>query len=268
MPRALASEEQGAAFPGVRIVDRPAIEVRGVSKSFVVPHEQSARLKEYFVRPFRKRTYDRNQALDDVSLSIPRGEFFGIIGRNGSGKSTLLRVLAGIYRADSGTVELDGIVSPFIELGIGFNMELSARENIYVNGTVIGLTHREIDERLEAIVGFAELDRFIDQQVKNYSSGMLMRLAYSVAVQVTFDILLIDEVLAVGDVNFQMKCFETFRQLREERKTVVFVSHDLGVVREFCDRVMLIDGGRTQAIGKPDEIVDLYERHERAVVGV
>ena len=249
-------------------MDRPAIEVRGVSKSFVVPHEQSARLKEYFVRPFRKRTYDRNQALDDVSLSIPRGEFFGIIGRNGSGKSTLLRVLAGIYRADSGTVELDGIVSPFIELGIGFNMELSARENIYVNGTVIGLTHREIDERLEAIVGFAELDRFIDQQVKNYSSGMLMRLAYSVAVQVTFDILLIDEVLAVGDVNFQMKCFETFRQLREERKTVVFVSHDLGVVREFCDRVMLIDGGRTQAIGEPDEIVDLYERHERAVVGV
>jgi len=249
-------------------VDRPAIEVRGVSKSFVVPHEQSTRLKEYFARPFRKRTYDRNQALDDVSLSIPRGEFFGIIGRNGSGKSTLLRVLAGIYRADSGTVELDGIVSPFIELGIGFNMELSARENIYVNGTVIGLTHREIDERLEAIVGFAELDRFIDQQVKNYSSGMLMRLAYSVAVQVTFDILLIDEVLAVGDVNFQRKCFETFRQMREERKTVVFVSHDLGVVREFCDRVMLIDGGRTQAIGEPDEIVDLYERHERAVAGV
>jgi ABC-type polysaccharide/polyol phosphate transport system ATPase subunit len=248
-------------------VERPAIEVGGVSKTFIVPHERHARLKEYFVRPFRRRAYDRNVALDNVSLKIAPGEFFGIIGRNGSGKSTLLRILAGIYRADSGTVELNGIVSPFIELGVGFNFELTARDNIYLNGTLIGLSRREIDERLDAIVRFAELERFLDQQVKNFSSGMMMRLAYSISVQVTFDILLVDEVLAVGDANFKTKCFETFRQMREERKTVVFVSHDLKSVQEFCDRVLLLDGGRTLAIGEPDEIVDLYERRVRAVAG-
>jgi ABC-type polysaccharide/polyol phosphate transport system ATPase subunit len=245
-------------------VERPAIEVRGVSKTFVVPHERQARLKEYFVRPFRKRASERNVALDDVSVAIAPGEFFGIIGRNGSGKSTLLRVLAGIYRADSGTVELSGIVSPFIELGVGFNYELSARDNIYLNGTLIGLTGSEIDERLPAIVGFAELERFIDQQVKNFSSGMLMRLAYSISVQVTFDILLIDEVLAVGDADFKAKCFDTFRQMRADRKTVVFVSHDLVSVQQFCDRAMLLEDGRSQGIGAPDEIVGLYERRVRA----
>jgi ABC-type polysaccharide/polyol phosphate transport system ATPase subunit len=214
-------------------VDRPAIEVHGVSKTFVVPHERHARLKEYFAMPTRRRSYDYNVALDGIDLTIPSGEFFGVIGRNGSGKSTLLRILAGIYEADSGTVQLNGIVSPFIELGVGFHMELSARDNIYLNGTLIGLSTSEIDERLDAIVGFAELERFLDQQVKNFSSGMLMRLAYSIAVQVSFDILLVDEVLAVGDVEFQQKCFDTFRRMREERKTVVFVSHDLESVRDF-----------------------------------
>jgi ABC-type polysaccharide/polyol phosphate transport system ATPase subunit len=249
-------------------VERPAIEVRGVSKTFVVPHERQARLKEYVVRPFRKRAYDRNVALEDVNVAIASGEFFGVIGRNGSGKSTLLRILAGIYRADSGTVELSGVVSPFIELGVGFNYELSARDNIYLNGTLIGLTRPEIDERLPAIVGFAELERFVDQQVKNFSSGMLMRLAYSISVQVTFDILLIDEVLAVGDADFKVKCFDTFRQMRADRKTVVFVSHDLRSVQQFCDRAMLLEDGRMEAIGESDEIVRLYERRVRAAAGL
>lgn len=245
-------------------MERPAIDVRVVSKTFAVPHQRHARAKEYFVRPFRRQAYDRNVALDDVSLSIARGEFFGIIGGNGSGKSTLLRILAGIYRADSGRVELNGIGSPFIELGVGFNFELTARDNIYLNGTLIGLSRQEIDERLDAIVAFAELERFLDQQVKNFSSGMMMRLAYSISVQVTFDILLIDEVLAVGDVDFKAKCFRTFREMREERKTVVFVSHDLASVQEFCDRALLLDDGRALAIGDPGETVELYERRVRA----
>jgi ABC-2 type transport system ATP-binding protein len=240
----------------------PAIELSSVSKSFVVPHEDRSRLKEYFVQPFRPRTSDYNEALREVTLSVAEGEFFGIIGRNGSGKSTLLKILAGIYRADTGLVRVTGIMSPFIELGIGFNTELSARDNVYINGILIGLTRRQIDERLDQIFEFAELERFIDQKVKNYSSGMLLRLAYSIAVQVTFDILLIDEVLAVGDVNFQAKCFETFRQMRKDGKTVVFVSHNLDAVLRFCDRVVLLDRGVIQGIGDPDEIVELYKSRE------
>jgi ABC-type polysaccharide/polyol phosphate transport system ATPase subunit len=239
-------------------VDPVAIEARGVSKAFIVPHERSLRLKEYFAQPFRERTYDRNEALKEMSLSIPQGEFFGIVGPNGSGKSTLLKILAGIYRPDSGSVHVHGAVSPFIELGVGFNFELSARDNIEINGTLVGLTRRQIAERFDGILAFAELERFVDQQLKNYSSGMLMRLAYSIAVQVPFDILLIDEVLAVGDAAFQEKCFETFRQLRSDGKTVVFVSHDLDAVKSFCDRAMLIEHGVCQGIGNPVEIVERY----------
>ena len=244
---------------------RLAIDVTNVSKTFTVPHEPRLRLKEYFAQPFRERTYDRNEALKNISVSIPHGEFFGIIGRNGSGKSTLLKVLAGIYRSDSGVVRIDGLLSPFIELGVGFNLELSARDNIHVNGTLIGLTGRQIAERFDHILAFAELERFVDQQLKNYSSGMLMRLAYSIAVQVPFEILLVDEVLAVGDASFQAKCAETFRQMRIDGKTVVFVSHGLDAVRSFCDRVMLIEDGACLGIGEPDEIVDLYEDRERAL---
>jgi ABC-type polysaccharide/polyol phosphate transport system ATPase subunit len=237
-----------------------------VSKTFVVPHERRSRLKEHAVRPFRDRVYDRNEALKNLSLTVPHGEFFGVIGRNGSGKSTLLKVLAGIYRPDSGVVRIDGFLSPFIELGVGFNPELSARDNIEINGTLIGLTRAQLRDRFDAILAFAELERFVDQQLKNYSSGMLMRLAYGIAVQVPFEILLVDEVLAVGDVSFQEKCFETFRQMRRENKTVVFVSHNLAAVRGFCDRVMLIENGVCEAVGDPNEIVDLYEGREMSKV--
>jgi ABC-2 type transport system ATP-binding protein len=237
---------------------RLAIEARRITKTFQIPHDQRTMLKEYFLHPFRRMTYERNAALKDVSLEIEEGEFFGVIGPNGSGKSTLLRILAGIYRPDSGSVRVSGLLSPFIELGVGFNMELTARDNIRVNATLLGLSKRELDQRFDDIVAFSELERFIDQKLKNYSSGMLLRLAYSIAIQVPFDILLLDEVLAVGDQSFQEKCFDTFDRFREQGKTIVFVSHDLGSVRNFCDRALLLSAGQIQALGPADDVVDSY----------
>jgi ABC-type polysaccharide/polyol phosphate transport system ATPase subunit len=235
-----------------------AIEVAGVSKSFRLPHEQRTFLKEYFTHPFRRTTYERNDALRDVTFSVEEGEFFGVIGPNGSGKSTLLRILAGIYVPDSGVVRVSGLLSPFIELGVGFNTELSARDNIRINGTLLGLSRRELDARFDDIVGFAELERFVDQKLKNYSSGMLVRLAYSIAIQVDFDILLLDEVLAVGDESFQKKCFETFRRFRADEKTIVLVTHALETVEEFADRALLLMNGKVQASGSPDQVIATY----------
>ena len=235
-----------------------AVEVAGVSKSFRLPHQQQTTIKEHFLHPFRRVTYETQRALGNVSFAIEPGEFFGIIGPNGSGKSTLLKILAGIYRQDSGTVRIDGLLSPFIELGVGFNFELNARDNVRVNGTLLGLSRRELDARFDEIIAFAELERFVDQQLKNYSSGMLLRLAYSIAIQVDFDILLLDEVLAVGDQSFQAKCFETFKTMREAGKTIIFVSHDLVSVERFCDRALLLRDGRMRALGTPDEVIARY----------
>jgi ABC-type polysaccharide/polyol phosphate transport system ATPase subunit len=237
---------------------RTAIDVNAVSKTFWIPHEQRARLKEYVVHPFRRVVHERNDVLRDVSFSVETGEFFGVIGPNGSGKSTLLKVLAGIYRADAGHVRISGRLSPFIELGVGFNPEFSARTNIEVNGMLMGLTRRQVAERFDAILEFAGLERFVDQQLKNYSSGMLLRLAYSVAIQVPSEILLLDEALAVGDAEFQQKCFDTFEQMRLDGKTVVFVSHDLSAVSRFCDRALLLRHGEVAAIGDPDDVIDEY----------
>lgn len=245
---------------------RPAVELRHVSKSFRLPHQQFTTFKEHFKHPLTRATYERQQALDDVSFEIEESEFLGIIGANGSGKSTLLKVLAGIYRADSGSVDVRGRMSPFIELGVGFNPELNARDNILVNGTLLGMTRREIADKLDEIVAFAELERFVDQKLKNYSSGMQLRLAYSIAIQVPFDILLLDEVLAVGDERFQEKCFATFEQMKRERKTIVLVSHDLETVRRFADRVLLLRNTRVAAIGAPDDVIAEYRR--RADVAV
>jgi ABC-type polysaccharide/polyol phosphate transport system ATPase subunit len=239
-----------------------AIDVRNVSKTFQIPHERQTMFKERFLHPLRRHTYERNDALRDVSFSIDRGEFFGIIGANGSGKSTLLRILANIYRPDSGGVRVDGLVSPFIELGVGFNLELTARDNVWINGTLLGLTRRDLDSRFDAIIRFAELERFVDQKLKNFSSGMQLRLAYSIAIQVPFDILLLDEVLAVGDESFQEKCFATFEEMRAQSKTVVFVSHDLDAVKRFCGRVLLLRNGAVEAIGETEAVVELYRREE------
>jgi len=243
-------------------VEPAAIEVAGVSKAFLIPHEQRLRLKEFFAHPRRRTTYERNDALKAVTFNIASGEFFGIVGPNGCGKSTLLKILARIYRADAGTVRVRGSLSPFIELGVGFNFELSARENIEINALLLGLSPRELEERFDSILAFAELERFVDQQLKNYSTGMVLRLAYSIAIQVPFDILLLDEVLAVGDESFQAKCFDTFERFRAEGKTVVFVSHDLHSVLRFCDRALYLDRGTIRRIGDPQDVVDAYRNRD------
>jgi ABC-type polysaccharide/polyol phosphate transport system ATPase subunit len=242
-----------------------AVVVDDVSKAFSIPHQQRTTVKEYFLHPLRRTTHERQAALSNVSFEVPSGEFFGIIGPNGSGKSTLLKILGGIYREDTGSVTIDGRLSPFIELGVGFNHELSARDNVRINATLLGLTLKEVRNRFDDIVAFAELERFVDQKLKNFSSGMQLRLAYSIAIQVDFDILLLDEVLAVGDQSFQEKCFATFERMRREGKTIVFVSHDLASVSRFCDRVLLLRSGRMEAIGDPASVIDKYLAREQGL---
>ncbi len=250
-------------------VDRPlgpatgapvAVEAAGLKKSFRIPTHRVDSFKERMVRPFASRDFRELRALDGVSFEIRQGEFFGIVGRNGSGKSTLLKLLASIYRADAGTIRMAGRLAPFIELGVGFNPELTARENVVLNGVMMGLTPQETRNRLDAIVEFAELKEFVDLKLKNYSSGMLVRLAFSLLMEVDADILLIDEVLAVGDAAFQQKCADAFRQMKAEGKTVVLVTHEMSTVEDYCHRAMLIDGGHVQYLGDPAEVGRRYLR--------
>jgi ABC-type polysaccharide/polyol phosphate transport system ATPase subunit len=240
------------------VTERPAIGVENVSKAFLLPHQRRTSVKQMFLHPLQKMEYERNEALSDVSFSVEAGECFGIVGPNGSGKSTLLKILAGIYRADSGFLRVAGRLSPFIELGVGFNPDLTARDNIRINGTLLGLSPKELAARFDDIVGFAELERFVDQKLRNYSSGMHVRLAFSIAIQVPFDILLLDEVLAVGDQSFQEKCYETFETMKREGKTIVFVSHDLPSVARFCDRAILLRAGRVEDSGTAEDVVEQY----------
>jgi ABC-type polysaccharide/polyol phosphate transport system ATPase subunit len=235
------------------------IDVTDVHKTFLLPHQQRTTFKEYFLHPLKRTTYERQEALNGVSFTVDESEFFGIIGPNGSGKSTLLKIIAGIYRQDAGTVRVNGLLSPFIELGVGFNPELTARDNVRINATLLGFSKRELNRKFDEIIEFAELERFVDQKLKNFSSGMQVRLAYSIAIQVPFDILLLDEVLAVGDQAFQEKCFATLDQIRDAGKTLVFVSHDLDSVRRLCDRALMIQEGVIKALGPADEVVDAYE---------
>jgi ABC-type polysaccharide/polyol phosphate transport system ATPase subunit len=236
----------------------PAIEVDHISKSFKIPHEQQTTFKELFLHPLRRPSFEVNQALQELTFEVAEGEMLGIIGPNGSGKSTLLKLIAGIYKPDGGAIRVNGKLSPFIELGVGFNPELNARDNVEVNGTLLGLSRRDLQERFDEILAFAELERFVDQKLKNFSSGMLTRLAYSTAIQVPFDILLLDEVLAVGDQSFQQKCYDTFQEMRRGGKTIVFVSHDLASVVRWCDRVLLLRGGAAEILGPPAEVVGRY----------
>jgi ABC-type polysaccharide/polyol phosphate transport system ATPase subunit len=242
----------------------PIIEASDLSKSFSLPHEHRTTFKEHFLHPFRRVDYERNDALRGISFEVEKGEFFGVVGPNGSGKSTLLKILAGIYPPDGGELHVRGKLSPFIELGVGFNMELSARDNVRINSTLLGLSKAELRERYDSIVEFSELERFMDQKLKNFSSGMQVRLAYSIAIQAVFDILLLDEVLAVGDQAFQEKCFATFEGFRTAGKTVVFVSHDLESVRQYCQRTMLLEYGTLAALGPTDDVVDRYEARPHA----
>jgi len=238
------------------------IRVENVYKDFILPHEKNGSVKGVFTSMFSKATKKKEtqHALKDISFAIKKGEFFGIVGRNGSGKSTLLKILAGIYQPTKGKVTTSGKLVPFIELGVGFNPELSGRDNVYLNGAVLGFSAKEVDAMYEEIVDFAELRRFMDQKLKNYSSGMQVRLAFSMAVRANADILLIDEVLAVGDADFQRKCFKYFKKLKQNKKTVIFVSHDMGAVREYCDRAMLINDSKVVDIGSTDKIAQQYTR--------
>jgi ABC-type polysaccharide/polyol phosphate transport system ATPase subunit len=236
----------------------PAVSVEGVSKTFRLPHQQYSTLKERALHPLRRTTYDELRAVQDISLQIAEGEFFGIVGRNGSGKSTLLKCIAGIYRVDTGRISIAGRLSPFIELGVGFNPDLNARDNVIINAIMLGLSRKQAQERFEHVVAFAELEGFMDLRLKNYSSGMLVRLAFATAIQVDAEILLIDEVLAVGDAAFQQKCFEEFFRLKREGKTIIFVSHDMYSVERFCNRAMLMEHGRMTQIGDPRVIGRAY----------
>jgi ABC-type polysaccharide/polyol phosphate transport system ATPase subunit len=236
----------------------PAVTVQGLSKRFKLPHRQYSTFKERALHPFASRTFDTLHAVDDVTIEIAQGEFFGIVGRNGSGKSTLLKCLAGIYEADAGHATIHGRLSPFIELGVGFNPDLTARDNVIINAIMLGLTRKEARERFDEIIAFAELEEFLDLKLKNYSSGMSVRLAFSVAIQVDADVLLVDEVLAVGDAAFQQKCFEQFHRLKDAGKTIVFVTHDMSAVERFCDRAMLLERGRILSLGEPHAIARAY----------
>jgi ABC-type polysaccharide/polyol phosphate transport system ATPase subunit len=236
----------------------PAIVADSVSKTFRVPEERTHTLKERALHPLHRARHQSFPALNDVSFAVRRGEFFGIAGRNGSGKSTLLKCLAGIYGVDSGRIWMNGRLSPFIELGVGFNQDLAARDNVVLNGIMMGLSPREARARYDAVLDFAELREFEELKLKNYSSGMYVRLAFSVAIQVDADILLVDEVLAVGDAAFAQKCFDVFNRMRDEGRTIVFVTHDMGTLNRFCHRALLLERGSVVHLGEPHEVADRY----------
>jgi len=236
-----------------------AVIVKNLCKSFKLPHEQHSGIKQRIINIFKGiKGYEIQKVLDDVSFEIKKGEFFGIVGRNGSGKSTLLKILAGIYVPDKGLVQVKGSLTPFIELGVGFNPELTGRENVFLNGALLGFSEVEMNEMYGSIVEFAELESFMDQKLKNYSSGMQVRLAFSIAIRARSDILLVDEVLAVGDAAFQSKCFDYFYKLKKSDTTVIFVSHDQGALERFCDRCILLDKGMNISYGETKKVLSKY----------
>lgn len=244
-----------------------AVVVKDLHKSFRLPYEQSSGVKQLLVNFLkRKKGYEIQYVLKGVSFEIKKGEFFGIVGRNGSGKSTLLKLLAGIYVPDKGLVQVNGSLTPFIELGVGFNQELTGYENVFLNGALLGFSKKEMLEMYDDIVEFAELERFMDQKLKNYSSGMQVRLAFSIAIRAKTDILLLDEVLAVGDAAFQQKCYNYFEELKKEQKTVIFISHDMGAVQRFCNEAVYIDKGHITHRGTASDIVSVYTADNLEVV--
>jgi lipopolysaccharide transport system ATP-binding protein len=246
-----------------------AVMVEHIWKTFQIPHEKRTTFFENLMGLMRPNNYETFSVLKDISFQVEAGECVGIIGDNGSGKSTLLKIIANILRASKGTVRVKGKMTPFLELGVGFHPDMTARENIGVYGTIMGLSRREIDERIDDVIDFAGLHRFEDTKLKNLSSGMQVRLAFSTAIQTNPDVLLVDEVLAVGDMEFQQKCFDVFNRYRKEGVTILFVSHDLGAVRRFCDRTLLLGGGEQRAFGETGEILDkyVYGENERSLEG-
>lgn len=246
-----------------------AVAFQGVSKRFVIDRNRSRTFQEVMVNLLRRRS-EREQfwALRDVSFEVPVGKTVGIIGNNGSGKSTTLKIVSGILRPSAGAVEVNGRVSALLELGAGFHPDLTGRENIFLSGTILGMTQAEMRRRFDGIVAFSELERFIDMPVKHYSSGMYMRLAFSVATSVEPDILLVDEVLAVGDSSFQKRCFERIRSFQKAGRTILFVSHDLAAVTETCSTVVWLQGGRVKAVGSPHQTINDYLESTSQPLGI
>lgn len=239
--------------------DSIAIKVENVSKTFKLPHDKATSIKSSLINFIKRRHgYELQHALESINFEVKKGEFYGIVGRNGGGKSTLLKIISGIYTPTEGNVQVNGKLTPFIELGVGFNPELSGRENVYLNGALLGFNRKEMAGMYDEIVSFAELERFMDQKLKNYSSGMQVRLAFSIAIRAESDILVMDEVLAVGDAAFQKKCFEVFRELKKQGRTIILVTHDMGNVEKFCDRVLVINKGEQLAITTPAEAASTY----------
>lgn len=240
-----------------------SITVDSVGKTFRLPHNRQNSIKNSVINLVKggDRTYETQEVFKDVSFEIKKGEFFGIVGRNGSGKSTLLKMLAGIYQPTSGQITVNGSLTPFIELGVGFNPELTGRENVFLNGALLGFSRDEMNSMYDDIVAFAELERFMDQKLKNYSSGMQVRLAFSIAIRAKTDILLIDEVLAVGDQSFQEKCFDYFSEIKKSNTTVIFVTHDMSNVERYCDRVFIIDkNSKYNGLYSVNEAVHIYNQ--------
>lgn len=236
-----------------------AVKVEHVSKSFKLPTESSQSLRTTLVNLFKGvKGYVEHQVLQDISFEVEKGDFFGIVGRNGSGKSTLLKILSQIYVPESGKVTVDGKLVSFIELGVGFNPELTGKENVYLNGAMLGFTTEEIEAMYDDIVEFAELSEFMNQKLKNYSSGMQVRLAFSVAIKAQGDILILDEVLAVGDEAFQRKCNDYFLERKKSGKTTILVTHDMGAVKKYCNKAILIEKGYVKAFGEPDDVANQY----------
>lgn len=239
-----------------------AIEVQNVSKNFSMSSSRANTIKS-LLTGFHKDSDQAKgiqHALTDISFEVKKGEFFGIVGRNGGGKSTLLKMLAGIYQPTKGNIVVSGKLVPFIELGVGFNPDLTGRENVYMNGALLGFSKKQVDNFYNEVVEFAELEQFMDKKLKNYSSGMQVRLAFSMAIRSKADVLLVDEVLAVGDLSFQRKCFDYFKKLKKDKVTVIFVTHDMDAVREYCDRAMLINDSKLVEIGETDSVAKHYTK--------
>lgn len=235
-----------------------AIRVKNIHKDFLLPQNKNTSLKQAAVNIVKRKNKVTQKVLDGVSFDIHKGDFFGIVGRNGSGKSTLLKLIAGVYYPTSGSIEVNGGLTPFIELGVGFNPELSGRDNVYLNGALLGFTRKQMDEMYDEIVDFAELGPFMGQKLKNYSSGMQVRLAFSIAIKAKNDILIFDEVLAVGDEAFQRKCLDVFEDYKRNRQTVVLVTHDMSTVKRFCTRAALIGDGKLLEVGNPAVVAKRY----------
>jgi ABC-type polysaccharide/polyol phosphate transport system ATPase subunit/ABC-type polysaccharide/polyol phosphate export permease len=274
--RGLGHETRAAPAAEWGDADPVAVRAVGITKTFLLPHERRTAVRDRALHLFAPAEYEVLEALKDVSFEVRRGEFFGIVGRNGSGKSTLMRCLAGIYAPDAGYASIEGRVAPFIELGVGFNPELAARENAIQSAVLFGLSPREAADRFDSMLAFAELERFVGHKLKNYSSGMSARLAFAVTIHVDADVLLFDEVLAVGDASFRHKCLEHFDRLRADGKTIVLVTHDTSTVKRHCENALLLDGGRVVESGPAEAVIDRYDeltaaaaeeraRHERAL---